>query len=130
MERVKSLLGRSRVGKGILVGGGIIGSLVAWNTLSSLSESLHLPIRLPRIRFGNSSGFYRGTFAKEMNRKEAALVLGVNETFASIEDVKDAHYRLIRLNHPDIGGSVYLTRKINEAKDILMGAGKKKRQVN
>ena len=127
---MKSFLGRSRVGKGVLVGAGVVGSLVAWNALSTLTESLHLPIKLPRIRLGNSAGFFRGTFAREMNRREAALILGVNETFASLDDIKDAHYQLVRLNHPDIGGSVYLTRKINEAKEILMGAGMKKRQVN
>ena len=63
--------------------------------------------------------FYDGGFEEKMTRREAALILGVRES-ASIERVKDAHRRILLLNHPDRGGSAFLAAKINEAKDLLL----------
>lgn len=63
--------------------------------------------------------FYDGGFEEKMTRREAARVLGVRET-APVERVKEAHRRILLLNHPDKGGSPYIAAKINEAKSILM----------
>ena len=63
--------------------------------------------------------FYEGGFEEKMSRREAALVLGVRES-ATPERIKDAHRRILLLNHPDRGGSAFIAAKINEAKDILM----------
>ena len=71
----------------------------------------------------HSSGgrnFYKGAFEPEMTKREAALILGVRES-ASKERVKEAHRKVLMLNHPDTGGSTYVATKINEAKDMLLG---------
>lgn len=67
--------------------------------------------------------FYRGGFQQVMNRREAALILGVREQ-AALEKIKEAHRRVMVANHPDSGGSTYLATKINEAKDILLKKSK------
>ena len=65
--------------------------------------------------------FYEGGFEEEMTRREAALILGVRET-AGRERIREAHRKLMLLNHPDKGGSIFVTAKINEAKDKLLGS--------
>ena len=49
---------------------------------------------------------------------------GVRES-SSVDRIKANHRRIMLINHPDRGGSPYLTTKINEAKDLLVkGRGK------
>ncbi|KAJ3190658.1 hypothetical protein HK101_008498 [Irineochytrium annulatum] len=66
----------------------------------------------------NSSKYHKGGFQQTMNRKEAALVLGIRES-ANREKLKEAHRRIMLANHPDRGGSPYLASKINEAKELF-----------
>lgn len=63
--------------------------------------------------------YYDGGFEEKMTRREAALILGVRET-ATVERIKEAHRRVLILNHPDKGGSAFLAAKVNEAKDLLL----------
>lgn len=65
-----------------------------------------------------SSKYYKGGFEPKMSKREASLVLGVSPS-ASKTKVKDAHKKIMLLNHPDRGGSPYLAAKINEAKDLM-----------
>lgn len=65
-----------------------------------------------------SSKYYRGGFEPKMSKREASLILGVSPS-ASKTKVKDAHKKIMILNHPDKGGSPYLAAKINEAKDLM-----------
>ena len=72
--------------------------------------------------FGSSfyaKRFYDGPFEEEMTRREAALILGVRES-ASATRIKNAHRKLLILNHPDTGGSTFLATKLNEAKELLL----------
>lgn len=63
--------------------------------------------------------FYDGGFEEKMTKREAALILGIRES-ATVERVKEAHRRILLLNHPDRGGSAFVAAKINEAKDLLL----------
>jgi DnaJ family protein C protein 19 len=69
------------------------------------------------------SKYYRGGFEPKMTKREASLILGVSPS-ASKTKVKDAHKKIMLLNHPDKGGSPYLAAKINEAKDLMDSAPK------
>ena len=65
-----------------------------------------------------SRSWGRGSSA--LTPEEAYKVLGL-EPGASRDAIKEAHRRLMRSYHPDMGGSDYLAARINEAKDVLLG---------
>jgi len=62
--------------------------------------------------------YYKGGFQPEMSTLEAAMILGCSEK-ASKEVILERYRSLMKTNHPDRGGSPYLSSKINEAKDFL-----------
>ena len=66
----------------------------------------------------NASPYYRGGFEPKMTRRQAGLILGASPS-APAHKVREAHKRIMLLNHPDRGGSPYMAAKINEAKDYL-----------
>ena len=72
--------------------------------------------------FRNTAGaggkFPRGGFEPKMSTREAALILGIKPS-APKSKLKEAHRRIMLLNHPDRGGSPYMASKVNEAKDLL-----------
>lgn len=70
------------------------------------------------VRVGSAVRYYKGGFESNMSRREAGLILGLSPS-TNIETIKQAHKRIMLLNHPDRGGSPYLATKINEAKGIL-----------
>ena len=66
-----------------------------------------------------AKNFYEGGFEDKMTRREAALILGIRESSPK-QKVKEAHRRVLLLNHPDRGGSTHIATKINEAKEMLL----------
>lgn len=74
---------------------------------------------------GVGTKYYEGGFEERMTRREAALILGVRES-SSVRRIKEAHRKLLVLNHPDTGGSTYISGKINEAKELLLKGKSKK----
>lgn len=59
-----------------------------------------------------------------MDRAEALRVLGLEEG-ADDGAIRDAYRRLMAQAHPDRGGSAWLAAKLNEARDVLLGARKR-----
>uniref|UniRef100_A0A452SYT4 Mitochondrial import inner membrane translocase subunit TIM14 n=1 Tax=Ursus maritimus TaxID=29073 RepID=A0A452SYT4_URSMA len=77
---------------------------------------------LPKSAFSGS--YYRGGFEHKMPKQEAALTAGVSST-NNKGKIRAALLQIMLFNHPNKGGSPYITAKINEAKDLLQGQAKK-----
>ncbi|KAF9091753.1 DnaJ sub C member 15 [Mortierella sp. AM989] len=104
-----------------LIGVGIAGA--AYGTRIALRTwELHgakIIAAIPRPGTIGAGKYYKGGFDAKMDKREAALVLGLKESGLNSTKLKEAHRRIMLLNHPDRGGSPFLASKINEAKEIL-----------
>ena len=70
---------------------------------------------------GTSQGPRRpAASSSAMSRDEALKVLGLQPS-ATKADIHAAYLRLMRLAHPDQGGSDWLAARINQARDVLLG---------
>ncbi|HEX8262632.1 MAG TPA: DnaJ domain-containing protein [Allosphingosinicella sp.] len=56
---------------------------------------------------------------KPMPAEDARRLLGVGEG-ATLQEIRDAHRRLIAKVHPDAGGSAELAHRVNAARDTLL----------
>lgn len=61
----------------------------------------------------------RSKRSADMTASEARALLGVG-TGADLEDIREAHRRLISRVHPDTGGSDALASRVNKARDTLV----------
>lgn len=91
----------------------ILEAYVSKASLVALGDERHSPDKTERP-------------AERMSRGEALEVLGL-EPGADEDDIRAAHKRLLRLVHPDRGGSAYLARRIYQARDALLGEPRKSR---
>jgi hypothetical protein len=72
-------------------------------------------------QFGGSAGTPPpGKQSSAMTRAEAYEVLGLKPG-ANTDQIHSAHRRLMRLAHPDTGGSDWLASRVNQARDVLLG---------
>jgi DnaJ homolog subfamily C member 19 len=94
-------------------GGTAIAALVM---LGPLVWSWVMEAKHPR---GGTAGARPGRGAGAMTREEALAVLGL-QPGASEAEIREAHRRLMRMAHPDTGGSDWLASRINQARDVLL----------
>ena len=57
--------------------------------------------------------------ARPMPAEDARRLLGVTEG-ATLQEIREAHRRLIARVHPDVGGSAELAHRVNAARDTLL----------
>jgi hypothetical protein len=72
----------------------------------------------PRLTGGAVNG--SGNGRARMSREEALDLLGLPPS-ASVQEISEAHRRLGHLLDPQLGGTRYLSMKVNEARDVLLG---------
>lgn len=69
-----------------------------------------------------TSRFDNRGFEHTMTEREALLVLGIEANDISgltKDNLRQRYRKLMIMNHPDKNGSVYLSQKINQAKEVL-----------
>lgn len=72
-----------------------------------------------RHRNQAKSGTAQATANEAMTLDEALEVLELQNN-PSIQDIREAHRRLMKKNHPDQEGSEWFAKKLNQAKDLLL----------
>ena len=55
-----------------------------------------------------------------MDKSEALEILGL-EGKPTKDEIIERYNKLIKKNHPDLGGSEWITKRLNKARDILLG---------
>ncbi|KAF3835441.1 hypothetical protein F7725_027999 [Dissostichus mawsoni] len=71
----------------------------AMKAMKQMEPQMKMAIQsFPKTAFGG--GYYKGGFDPKMSKREASLVLGVSPTANKIK-VREAHRKLMTLNHPD-----------------------------
>ncbi len=102
------------------------GRLLAGLFVAALAYGLYQghqlwPLRWLFSRVARSSAPEDRARRSGMSRAEALSVLGLPEG-ATEDEIRAAYLRLIQQVHPDHGGSDYFAAKLNEARDVLLGA--------
>lgn len=72
-----------------------------------------------RILSPSASSSIAANGKNSMTRQEASDILGVS-AHASQQEILVAYKRLMKKNHPDLGGTTKIAEQINLAKDILL----------
>jgi hypothetical protein len=113
--------GQWRVGAGLLSVGLFVGAAMVsirgdWElglALLALGLGLMFAARSSRTRASSKAA------AQRLSLEEARALLGVQAS-ASRDEIRAAYTRLMRLAHPDRGGTVGLAAQLNAARDRLL----------
>ena len=84
-----------------------------------LARALRLPQLWRLLRDGVPAAAPPPGGMQAMSRAQAYAVLGLAPG-ATPAQVRAAHRRLIRANHPDRGGSTWIAAQLNQARDLLL----------
>ncbi len=102
---------------------GVIGRTIIKNAPTMAKNLEQKLASMPKANFDSLTSaftdnkYYKGGFEAKMTRREAALILGISPNAPKIK-IKEAHKRIMILNHPDKGGSPYIATKLNEGEHI------------
>ena len=84
----------------LLLGFGFLGTSLAGK--ATINFLRFLRSKKVMLKTGKMGKYYKGGFDDKMTRREAALILAVRES-STKKELRDAHRRLMMLNHPDSG---------------------------
>ncbi|GMR57614.1 hypothetical protein PMAYCL1PPCAC_27809, partial [Pristionchus mayeri] len=101
----------SLIASGILMAGASLGTRSILRNQAAISKGLEK-------MFPILSKYHPGGFEQKMTRREATLILNTSST-APPKQLAQAYKDMLKLNHPDKGGSPYIALKINEAREVL-----------
>lgn len=78
---------------------------------------------MPTTEFASFANRYKvdflpGGFAAKMTYNEALQILDLPPN-PSKKQLLEHHRRMMLVNHPDSGGSTYMSQKINEARQVI-----------
>jgi len=106
--------------------------VVAWKTLVNLTrrgwprqhEKLErqkeAAARERRRRQQEEQEPRRDAASGKMSTAQALEILGI-KAGATEQEIRASYNRLMKRLHPDVGGSEYFTKQLNEARDVLLG---------
>eukprot|EP00698_Gefionella_okellyi_P009749 TRINITY_DN2499_c0_g1_i3.p1 TRINITY_DN2499_c0_g1~~TRINITY_DN2499_c0_g1_i3.p1 ORF type:complete len:114 (-),score=16.05 TRINITY_DN2499_c0_g1_i3:181-522(-) len=106
----------------LLVGLGVAGAAFAARAgIRAVQALKSRPMPKMKIPGMGAGGYIQGGFKETMDAAEAKLILSFEASSKpTMEMVKENHKRIMKLNHPDLGGSPLLAAKVNEAKTLLL----------
>ncbi len=95
-----------------LVRGKLIRSSAFTETFNNIMERM-----MAGVNMGQD---IRGSSDASVSYQEALDILNLNKKDPTRSEVNKAYHKLMQSNHPDKGGSSYLAKKINMARDVLL----------